>query len=403
MQTFDWTRQAQPARDFERSTRENVDWTRSPFGSMEQWPSHLRQMVLVSMADVTPSAVVYRGALEQSAIVYNEAFAELIGKRHPGLQGGFVKDSLVDICAEFDATLEQQLRDGRTKILQNQRVRQDRLGFVEERSYTWKLLPLIGDDECVAGSLVTVDEESQLPARGERSNLKSGVRGIGSVVKTAIDRTASQTAANILKLDEHFSGRTCNCAKLWELQVKEERIDRFAEQAPVGIVELIDNEVYAIQTANIAFWDITAQLPDAKSFLECIHPEDLAKVQGQLELGVFQQHSFSFQCRLKKPAARSAVSPSEALPEATPAWILVSAFKDLKHKNVTLCWIIDITSHKNAEAFLRKRMDEAVEMKQQKERFIDQISHEIRNPLSAMQHCTGESGDLAHCSRFSAC
>jgi signal transduction histidine kinase len=35
-------------------------------------------------------------------------------------------------------------------------------------------------------------------------------------------------------------------------------------------------------------------------------------------------------------------------------------------------------------------MDEAMEMKRAKERFIDQISHEVRNPLSAMIHCTDE-------------
>lgn len=400
MRTFDWTRQARPAKDFERSTRENVDWNTSPLGPIEQWPSSLRQMVLVCMADIIPSAVVYGGPLDQSAIVYNEAFAELIGKRHPNLQGGLVKDSLVDVCPDFDATLTQQSYDGIVKLLTNQRARQDRLGFVEEKSYSWKLLPLIGDDECVVGSLVTVDEENKTLARHERS--KSAVRGIGNVVRTAIDRTASQTAANILKLDEHFSGRACNCAKLWELQLKKERLDKFADQAPVGIVELLDNQGYSIETANVAFWDITAQSPDAKSFLDCIHPDDLTKVQGHLELGSFRQGSFSFQCRLKKWAARSAVSPSEALPEATPAWILVSAYKDPQHDNYTMCWIIDITSHKSAEAFLRKRMDEAVEMKQQKERFIDQISHEIRNPLSAMTHCAGEVDPIADEDSFHA-
>lgn len=387
MRTFDWTRKSRPAGDFERSTRENVDWTTSPLGPIEQWPPGLRQIVLMSMADGDPSAVIY-GPSSQDAIVYNEAFAELIGRSHPKLQGGLVTDALNDICPDFDAAWQRQTEHGQIEILENQRVRQDRLGFVEERVFRWKLLPLIDEDGSVAGSLVTVLEENKAPPRRERSI--SAVRGFGNVVKTAIDRTASQTAANILRLDEHFSGRSCNCAKLWEMQQKEARFEKFGDHAPVGIVSLLDNDGYSIETANLAYWDIMAQPPDTKSFLEYIHPEDIQKVRQQLEVGSFRQGSYSFQCRLKKWAARAAVSPSEAIPEASPAWILVSAYKDPEQGNFTMCWIIDITSHKNAEVFLRKRMDEALELKREKERFIDQIFHEIRNPLSAMVHCTGE-------------
>lgn len=388
MPNFDWTREAPSTRDFEKATRENVDWTTSPLGPIAQWPSCLRQMVLVCMADTTPSAVVY-GPSAQSAIVYNEAFAELVGKRHPNLQGHLVKDSLIDICPDFDATWKRQTETGRIEILEGQKIRQDRLGFIEEKTYRWKLLPLISDDGFVAGSLITVDEQDKTPPRRERS--KSAVREISNAIKTG----ASQTAVNILKLDEHFSGRTCNCAKLWELQTRlettEARFEQFGNSAPVGIVALLDG--WTIDFANTAYWDVMAQPSDTKSFLDYIHPEDVAKVQEQLELGSFCPGSFTFQCRLKKWAARAAVSPSEAVPEASPAWILVSAFKEQDH-DVTMCWIIDITSHKSAEAFLRRRMDEALREKAEKERFIDQISHEVRNPLSAMLHCTGKCQSL---------
>lgn len=348
-------------------------------------------MVLVSMADTSASAVIY-GPLASSAVVYNESFAELIGKRHPNLQGQLVQESLVDICPTFDATWKRQTETGKIEILENQKVRQDRLGFIEERDYGWKLLPLIDEEDgSVVGSLVTVDEVNKAPPRRERS--KSAVREISNVVRTAIDRTASQTAVNILRLDEHFTGRACDCAKLWELQrrfeLSEARFEKFGNLAPVGIVSLLDAD-HTIEWANTAYWDIMAQSPETKSFMDYIYPDDVAKVQGHFELGAFCQGSFSFQCRLKKWAARAAVSPSEAVPEASPAWILVSAFKDPEQGNNTMCWIIDITSHKSAEAFLRRRMDEALEMKQQKERFIDQISHEVRNPLSAMIHCTGK-------------
>ena len=52
-----------------------------------------------------------------------------------------------------------------------------------------------------------------------------------------------------------------------------------------------------------------------------------------------------------------------------------------------ICTIANITPEKKAELFQRQFAHEAQERKKQQERFIDMISHEIRNPLSAILHC----------------
>jgi len=59
----------------------------------------------------------------------------------------------------------------------------------------------------------------------------------------------------------------------------------------------------------------------------------------------------------------------------------------LKHRGGFMCAIIDITEIKAAEISQRKAAKEAQERKEQQERFVDMISHEIRNPLSAVLHC----------------
>ncbi|KAJ6089216.1 hypothetical protein N7499_004063 [Penicillium canescens] len=50
--------------------------------------------------------------------------------------------------------------------------------------------------------------------------------------------------------------------------------------------------------------------------------------------------------------------------------------------------ISDITPEKRAEYFQKQLAKDAQEHRQNQERFIDMISHEIRNPLSAILHCT---------------
>ncbi|KAE8139242.1 hypothetical protein BDV38DRAFT_270090 [Aspergillus pseudotamarii] len=52
------------------------------------------------------------------------------------------------------------------------------------------------------------------------------------------------------------------------------------------------------------------------------------------------------------------------------------------------CTITDITEEKRAEISQKKIAEEAQRRKEQQERFIDMISHEVRNPLSAILHCT---------------
>ncbi|KAI9370020.1 hypothetical protein BJX61DRAFT_113549 [Aspergillus egyptiacus] len=53
----------------------------------------------------------------------------------------------------------------------------------------------------------------------------------------------------------------------------------------------------------------------------------------------------------------------------------------------SLCTVTDITPEKEAELSQTQIAREAEEQKEQQERFIDMISHEIRNPLSAILHC----------------
>lgn len=60
----------------------------------------------------------------------------------------------------------------------------------------------------------------------------------------------------------------------------------------------------------------------------------------------------------------------------------------LDDKGGFVCTVADITSTKTAEIVQRKAAEAAQKSKQQQERFIDMISHEIRNPLSAILHCT---------------
>jgi hypothetical protein len=58
-----------------------------------------------------------------------------------------------------------------------------------------------------------------------------------------------------------------------------------------------------------------------------------------------------------------------------------------------ICSVVDIRSEKSAESDQRKAAEEADERKKQQERFIDMISHEILNSLSAPVRCMEDIND----------
>jgi signal transduction histidine kinase len=73
--------------------------------------------------------------------------------------------------------------------------------------------------------------------------------------------------------------------------------------------------------------------------------------------------------------------------------ILVSLYPDLNENGeivTVMSCITDISGLKWTEKQLTRRMDQAIEMKKQQERFIDMTSHEMRNPLSALIGCADE-------------
>jgi PAS domain-containing protein len=133
----------------------DVDWSTSPLGPMQSWPPQLRHMVLLVFADPSP-AVVYWG--DEATIVYNEPYTHLIGDKHPSLQGQDPSVGFAEIWAQFDLLLATQREDGLTRVQDNEFLLFKRHGFFEECYFSWKFVPIIGDEGHVVGSHATVVE-----------------------------------------------------------------------------------------------------------------------------------------------------------------------------------------------------------------------------------------------------
>ncbi|KAJ5202922.1 hypothetical protein N7449_005001 [Penicillium cf. viridicatum] len=155
---------------------------------------------------------------------------------------------------------------------------------------------------------------------------------------------------------------------------------QLADVIPHGLAIL--NQNYELVSGNFNFRTLIP-CSDAK-FLNCwlqsIHPDDVGRVNG---------------C-FNRAASSKAALRVEYRTRNQDTWCLLTLNALLANKHAFgldthggfIVTVADITPEKKAEFSQRQLVKDAQEHKQLQERFIDMISHEIRNPLSAILHCT---------------
>ncbi|KAI9649866.1 hypothetical protein NHQ30_002448 [Ciborinia camelliae] len=170
-----------------------------------------------------------------------------------------------------------------------------------------------------------------------------------------------------------------------ELAENERQIRYMAQNAPVGMLQV--SMEGKILWANPMYYQITGHPgPDEPqynfSFLDIVIEEDVPRsLRAWAKLSSGQSH-IEETSRLK----RMFVPPNG---EPDHASILSLAFPymvDGEVKSIMSC-ITDISELKWAEASEARNAEEARAAKRQQEEFIDIVSHEMRNPLSAIFQC----------------
>jgi PAS domain S-box-containing protein len=157
---------------------------------------------------------------------------------------------------------------------------------------------------------------------------------------------------------------------------------RFAEMVPTGVAILDHNAQLVF--VNRQFRQLTAHGTDdesSKSWPQSIHPDDYEHVMSTY------REAFGGRKQLRTEFRALGSEHPWRLLLLMPLGVENSRHFSLEEHGGFICSVVDITPEKSAENNQRKVAEEADERKQQEERFVDMISHEIRNPLTALVHC----------------
>jgi PAS domain-containing protein/NTP pyrophosphatase (non-canonical NTP hydrolase) len=159
---------------------------------------------------------------------------------------------------------------------------------------------------------------------------------------------------------------------------------RFAELLPNGLA-ILDKGLEAI-FVNDGFFKLTTnkKANEFRAWPESIHPEDYDRVMTAYRKAFAKREDLRIEFRC---AGEAQSEDSE--------WRLF-LFRPLNEDTEAgfICAVVDITEIKQAQISQEKAATEAQERKGQQERFIDMVSHEIRNPLSAVMHLAEEVKEL---------
>jgi len=189
------------------------------------------------------------------------------------------------------------------------------------------------------------------------------------------ERAAQLAAQDRIELNNQLVARTQQAVEA------ENKFTRMAELAPVGMfIANIDGKITFV---NDAWYDISSYPRDIEvrdEWIKYIVEEDQSKVMEMWDTMLLKRRPVSLEFRFKTPWR-------DKLGNKGPTWVLTSISPERNDDgNLERIFgsMTDISVQKFAENLQTKRMEEAVELKRQQERYIDTTSHEMRNPLSAI-------------------
>ncbi|KJZ71551.1 hypothetical protein HIM_09089 [Hirsutella minnesotensis 3608] len=203
---FDWTRI--PVTDsvpehikFARS----VDWASTALGPISEWSYDLRAMSNLIMGSPHPAAMYWGTDL---TIIYNAAYIELAGRKHPALMGSRYKDAWQEIWSEIEPIFKSAWECGQAIMKHDNRLFMKRAGFLEETYFSWAVVPLVGAEGEVVGlynpafenTLRRVNDRRMLTLReiGERTATATSVSGFWPQVQKSLEYNEYDTPFSLI-------------------------------------------------------------------------------------------------------------------------------------------------------------------------------------------------------------
>ena len=123
------------------------DWSRSPLGPPSAWPQSLRAIAELLVSSKFPMFLAWG---EQLGFLYNDAYAEILGAKHPAALGRPFREIWAEIWPDISPLIDAAMK-GEASFRQDMPLLMHRNGFDEQTWFTFSYSPVRDEAGAVAG------------------------------------------------------------------------------------------------------------------------------------------------------------------------------------------------------------------------------------------------------------
>ena len=184
------------------------DWSRTELGNLDTWPKSLSSSVQLMLASPLPMVMLWG---QPGYMIYNDAYSEFAGGRHPYLLGSPVELGWPEV-AEFNRYVVDTCLGGGTLSFRNKELVLLRSGIPEEVWLDLYYSPVADDNGKPAGVMaMVVDTTERVISERRRQAAEDAYRADNERVRLALNAGALlgsfvwDVKSNVLSGDERFA------------------------------------------------------------------------------------------------------------------------------------------------------------------------------------------------------
>ncbi|MGZ6071123.1 MAG: ATP-binding protein [Myxococcaceae bacterium] len=170
------------------------DWSNTPLGDARRWPQSLRTAISICLNSRMPVLLWWGPDL---LMLYNDAYAQIIGAKHPRALGGPGRECWPEIWHVIGPMLDAVLSRGESTFSEDLMLPLERKGFPEECYFTFSYSPIRDEAGEVGGVFCSVVETTAQLLSARRTRTLRKLAEIASVGRT--EASALTLAMDILR------------------------------------------------------------------------------------------------------------------------------------------------------------------------------------------------------------
>ncbi|MBD2113545.1 MULTISPECIES: PAS domain S-box protein [Cyanophyceae] len=170
----------------------SYDWSKTPFGAVEQWPQSLRSTLSICLNSRFPMAI-YWGP--DCWLLYNDAWRPIVGDKHPWSLGRPADEVWPEIWDDISPDFARVFATGEGVFYSDTLLVMRRFGYDEECFFDYTFNPIQGEGGKIDGILNVVSETTYRVLNDRRAQLLRELASRTGSAKTVDDACALMAEA----------------------------------------------------------------------------------------------------------------------------------------------------------------------------------------------------------------